>query len=102
MRAIGNRRSSPAMGRAAGGGGSKTYLTISIALIRSGDPQYIGFASLVGEPRSDEEEIGQAVDIGERRRPDSFAIRGGQFDDAPFGAAADRARQMQRGGGRRA
>ena len=45
----------------------------------------------------DEEEIGEAVDIGERAVADMLALVGLEFNDQAFGAAADGAGEMEMG-----
>ena len=52
-------------------------------------------------PARDEQEIRQPVDVFQRRRRDAFARRVVEFDHHPLGAAADGAREMQVGRGRR-
>ena len=62
-------------------------------------PQHVGRALVVGVAAGDEQEVRQPVDVFERGGSDAFALGVGKRDHQALGAAADRAREMQIGGG---
>ena len=69
----------------------------SLTSLRSGwrrDPQHVGATAIVGDPRGDEQIVGQAVDVRERGRADR--LDRGERCHAPLGAPADDARLVQR------
>ena len=65
-----------------------------------GPPEHVGAALVVCDPRHDEEQVGEPVQVGERGRVDRLGL--GQRDGVALGPAAGGAGDVERRRGRRA